>query len=228
MTPRERTVVATPSDDVPSALRKLAALEIDLHPVSLYVYRTRRPRYAAAMKLALLVSALTLVACGGAAQTAPAESPTSTTAATPSPPPEPATAAPEPAPSPSPAPAPSPPAEAVAEKCDGGWVCVKVSLSTRKVEKRETKLMGDPKIESTWSKTSDGRTVSFDEFSKGPLELTLRRGPNGKNEVVVKLAKGGTPIVIDKHDGSTDDFTHVGAIATEQGGALLVDLRYMK
>lgn len=181
------------------------------------------------MKLALLISALTLVACGGAAQTAPAESPTTTTAATPSPAPaEPVATAPETAPAPSPAPVPSPPAEAVPEKCDGGWVCVKVSLSTRKVEKRETKLMGDPKIESTWSKTSDGRTVSFDDFSKGPLELTLRRGPNGKNEVVVKLAKGGTPIVIDKHDGTTEDFTHVGAIATEQDGLLLVDLRYMK
>jgi hypothetical protein len=105
---------------------------------------------------------------------------------------------------------------------------VKINLATRKVEKRETKLMGDPKIESTWSKTSDGRTVSFDEFSKGPVELTLRRGPNNKNEVVVKLAKGGAPIVIDKHDGSIDDFTHVGAIATEQDGLLLVDMRYLR
>ncbi len=129
---------------------------------------------------------------------------------------------------PAPAPAPSPPpADPVAEKCDSDWVCVKVSLSTRKVEKRDTKLLGDPKIESTWSKASDGRTVSFDEFSKGPVELTFRRGPRNKNDVIVKL-KGGAPIVIDKHDGSLDDFTHVGAIATEQDGALLIDMRYLR
>jgi hypothetical protein len=34
--------------------------------------------------------------------------------------------------------------------------------------------------------------------------------------------------VIDRHDGTTQDFTHVGAIATEQDGALLVDMRYMR
>ncbi len=42
------------------------------------------------------------------------------------------------------------------------------------------------------------------------------------------LAKGGVPIVIDKHDGSIDEFTHVGAIAAEQDGALLVDMRYLR
>lgn len=181
------------------------------------------------MKLPLLIAALTLAACGGTTKTAPAESPTTTAATAPTPtpaPPEPVAAA-EPVASPAP-PAASPPAEAAPEKCDGGWVCIKVSLTTRKVEKRETKLMGDPKIESTWSKTSDGRTVSFDAFSKGPVELTLRRLPNNKGEVVVKLAKGGAPIVIDKHDGSLEDFTHVGAIATEQDGALLIDLRYLR
>jgi hypothetical protein len=175
------------------------------------------------MKLPLLITALTLVACGGGGK-APVESPTTTTAApTPPPPPPEPTAATE-----EPTPAPTPPAEAAPEKCDGGWVCVKVNLTTRKVEKRETKLMGDPKIESTWSKQSDGRPASFDDFSKGPVELTLRRLPNNKNEVVVKLVKGGTPIVIDKHDGSLEEVTHVGAIATEQDGALLVDLRYLR
>jgi len=44
---------------------------------------------------------------------------------------------------------------------------------------------------------------------------------------VVKLGKN-PEIVIDKKDGSIDDFTHVGAIAAEQDGWLLVDLRYMK
>ena len=105
---------------------------------------------------------------------------------------------------------------------------MKVNLATGKVEPRATKLMGDPKVESTWSKQTDGRTATFDQFSKGAVELTLRRKPGNKNEVVVKLAKGGTTVVIDKHDGSVDDFTHVGAIATEQDGALLVDLRYMR
>jgi hypothetical protein len=123
-------------------------------------------------------------------------------------------------------PAPAP-VEAAAEKCDDSWVCVKVTFATRKVEKRGTKLLGDPKIESTWSKQSDGRTATFEEFSKGPVEVTLRRKPNNKNEVVVK-AKGGGEIVIDRHDGTTDDFTHIGVIATEQDGAMLIDMRYMR
>ena len=180
------------------------------------------------MKLAHLMtsaaaSALVLSACGDPQKAAPAASPPITTAVPPAPPkPEPvvAPAAPEPT--------PVPVKEAEAEKCDGGWVCVQVSLATRKVEKRETKLLGDPKIDSTWSKTSDGRTVSFDDFSQGPLELTLKRFPNNKIEVVVKLAKGGAPVTIDKHDGSPEQVTHVGAIATEKDGLLLVDLRYQR
>ncbi len=181
--------------------------------------------YAAVMKL-LLLSVLALAACGGAS-TPPVETPPSVPTPAPAKPEPVATPAPPPPPEPAPTPAP-PPVEDAPEKCDGQWVCVKVNLTTRKVEKRETKLMGDPKIESTWSKTSDGRTVSFDAFSKGPVELTLKRLPLNKNEVVVKLAKGGAPIVIDKHDGSLEDFTHVGAIAAEQDGALLIDMRYLR
>jgi hypothetical protein len=179
--------------------------------------------YAKLMKLTTLTvaSGLTfLVACGAPA--APVVSPTTTTAA-PAPVAEPVAAEAAPAAAPV-APAP---VEAAAEKCDDGWVCVKINFATRKVEKRDTKLMGDPKIESTWSKMSDGRTATFDEFSKGPVELTLRRKNNDKSEVVVK-AKGGGEIVIDRHDGTIQDFTHVGAIATEQDGALLVDMRYMR
>jgi hypothetical protein len=185
-------------------------------------------RYAALMKLSTITLALALAACGGA----PLPSPATTTAATTPPEAEPssplAPPSPHAAPAPEPAAAPTPPAEVEAqpEKCDGGWVCVKVSFESRKVEKRETKLIGDPKIESTWSKTSDGRTVSFDAFSKGPVELTLRRKPGNKNEVVVKL-KGGE-VVIDRRDGTSDDFTHVGAIATEKDGAMLLDLRYLR
>lgn len=168
------------------------------------------------------VLVFTLAACGGAS-TPPVATPAPALAT-----PEPVAApAPPPAPEPASAAAP-PPAEAAPEVCDGQWVCVKVNLATRKVEKRDTKLMGDPKIASTWSKTSDGRTATFDEFSKGPVELTLKRLPRDKSEVQVKLAKGGAPIVIDKHDGSLEDFTHVGAIAAEQDGALLVDMRYLR
>lgn len=125
------------------------------------------------------------------------------------------------------APAPATAAEPVAEKCDGGWVCVRVSLDTRKVEKRDTKLLGDPKIESTWSKNTDGRPATFEAFSKGSVDVVLRRKPGNKNEVVVKSAKGGE-IVIDRKDGTPDDFTHVGVIAAEKDGALLVDLRYLR
>jgi hypothetical protein len=182
------------------------------------------------MKLCLVAFGLLVAGCGGATAAARPESPPSSTSATtisaavvPAQP-ELATLAAEPVPSPPPVPTP----EAAAERCDGGWVCVKVSFATRRVEKRETKLFGDPKIESTWSKTSDGRAVAFDDFSKGPVELVLRHLPNGQKEVVVRLAKGGAPIVLDTHDGSVEGITHVGAIATEQDGALLIDLRYMR
>lgn len=178
------------------------------------------------MKLPFAIACLSLAACGGGTPSAPAESPT--TVATIPPPPSAPVAPPVSEPAAPPAAPPPPVPEAAAEKCDGGWVCVKISFTTRKVEKRETKLMGDPKVESTWSKTSDGRPVTFDDFSKGPVELTLRHLPNKKGEVVVKLVKGGVPIVIDKRDGTSDEFTHVGAIATEQDGALLVDLRYQR
>jgi hypothetical protein len=164
-----------------------------------------------------------LVACGG--PVAPVVSPTTITAA-PAPASEPAAAPVETATAPEALAAPGAPV-AEAETCDAGWVCVKINFATRKVEKRETKLMGDPKIESTWSKMSDGRTATFDQFTKGPVELTLRRKSNDKSEVVVK-AKGGGEIVIDRHDGTIQDFTHIGAIATEQDGALLIDMRYMR
>jgi len=170
-----------------------------------------------------------LVGCGGAV--APAEAPTAgaattTAAAPPATVPAPAPAA-DATPAPDPTPAPAAVAAPVAdapEKCDSGWVCVKVSFATRKVEKRDTRLTSE---EQTWSKQSDGRTATFDQFSKGPVELTLRRKGNDKNEVVVKT-KGGGEIVIDRHDGTPGDFTHIGAIATEKDGALLIDMRYMR
>jgi hypothetical protein len=176
-------------------------------------------------KLASLLVLAALAACGG--ENKPANAPGA---------PEPATAPPPKAAEPetkstpeTTAPvAPSAPApEATAEKCDGGWICVKVAFDTKKVEPRETKVLGDPKIETTWSKNSDGRPATFDQFSKGAVELTLRRKPQNKNEVVVKIGKG-PEVVIDRKDGSVDDFTYVSAIAAEDKGALLIDLRYMK
>jgi hypothetical protein len=171
-----------------------------------------------------------LSACGGGQSTAPATSPTNTTAAEPVAPKKPVEPTPPVDPTPAtPTPtASTPPAEATPEKCDQEWTCIKVSFDKKKVEKRDTKLIGDPKIDTTWSKNSDGRAVSFDSFSKGAVELTLKRKPGNKNEVVVKLGPKGQEIVVDKKDGSIDDFTHVGAIAAEQDGWLLIDLRYMK
>jgi hypothetical protein len=173
---------------------------------------------------------LALAACGGGAthQATPPATPATETSPSPtkkaaSEETAPSTASP---PSTSKAAAATPEVEPEAEKCEGGWVCFKVSFDTKTVEKRPTKLIGDPKIPETWSKTSDGRTVSFDDFSKGPVELWLKRKPGDKNEVLVKVGK--TELVVDKKDGTPDDFTHVGAVAAEQDGAFLVDLKYMK
>lgn len=161
-----------------------------------------------------------LVACGG--NTPPPETPPT---ATPDTPPAPAPA-PEPTKEPEPTPPPAPAPEAAAEKCEGNWVCLKVSFTTKKVEKRETKLLGDPKIDSTWSATSDGRPATFPNYSKGPIEMVFKRLPNDNNEVTVKVAKGA-PISIDKHPGNLTEVTHVGAIATEdKDGNLLIDLSY--
>lgn len=191
-----------------------------------YAERMNRTPSIVCSAFALVLGA-TAAACGGGATPEPVApvTPVTTSAQAPVSEPEPkaAPAAVETAPAPAPATA----AEPVAEKCDGGWVCVKVSLDTRKVEKRDTKLLGDPKIESTWSKNTDGRPATFEAFSKGSVDVTLRRKPGNKNEVVVKSAKGGE-IVIDRKDGTPDDFTHVGVIAAEKDGALLVDLRYLR
>ena len=168
---------------------------------------------------ALLLSCALLVACGNSP---PPETPPPAQPAPPPAAPEPvATQAPEPPAAPTP-----PPPEAAAEKCDGNWVCLKVSFTTRKVEKRDTKLLGDPKIDSTWSATSDGRAATFPNFSKGAVEMLFKRLPNDNNEVTVKLAKAQA-ISIDKHAGNLTEVTHVGAIATEdKDGNFLIDLSY--
>jgi hypothetical protein len=176
--------------------------------------------------------AFVIAACG-ATQAAPA----TPSAAEPAPPEWSPSATPPPVSEKPPSPPPAPPAEPAAtspaaveeatpEKCDGGWICVRVAFETKQVLPRPTKLLGDPSISETWSKNSDGRPVSFETFSKGAVELLLRRKPGDKNEVVAKLDK--SEVVLDRRDGSIEDFTHVGFIATEQAGMLLVDLRYVK
>ena len=104
---------------------------------------------------------------------------------------------------------------------------MKIVLEPKAIEKRATKLIGDPRIDSAWSKWSDGRVVTFEAFSQGSVDFMLRRKPNDKNEVVMKPPAGGE-IILDRHDGSIDDFTHVDFIVSEQRGALLVDFRYSK
>jgi hypothetical protein len=142
----------------------------------------------------------------------------------------PATAEAAPAPSAAPTTADSIPSrspEPAPEPCDGGWTCVKVIVEAKTIEKRATRLIGDPKIEAPWSKWSDGRIVTFEGFSQGAVDFMLRRKPNDKNELVVKPPAGGE-IILDRRDGTIEDFTHVDFIAAEQHGALLVDFRYTK
>ncbi len=121
------------------------------------------------------------------------------------------------------------PDELVAEPCVDGWVCVTLAAGARKVTPRDTLLVGNPSVPSTWSKTTDGRVeVTFDAYSKGAVKLSLRRKPGNKNEVVAKIPKVGE-VVLDRHAGSVDDFTHIGVIAAEAAdGALLVDIKYMR
>ena len=115
------------------------------------------------MKLISLTFAPVLALVVGCGAAVPVAAPTTTTAAT-APVATPVTEA---VAAPAPVDAPAAPAvEEAPEKCESGWVCVKVSFATRKVEKRETRLTGE---QSTWSKQSDGRTATFDQFSRGPV-----------------------------------------------------------
>lgn len=115
------------------------------------------------------------------------------------------------------------------EPCDGDWICVRVPLEGKgKVEKRETKLIGDPKIEATWSQNTDGRAAATFGEASVPVDLVLRRLPGkpGQHLAQIVLKAKGREIVIDKRDGG--EFGYVGFIAAEKDGAFLVDLRYMK
>lgn len=181
-----------------------------------------------------------VVACGasGAAGPAqqPANAPTSdvtTTAATEPKKAEPApeAAKPEAAPASETAATPAPAAEPVAEPCPQDWVCLRVPLDGKgKIEKRATRLIGDPKIDTTWSANVDTtRPGKFDSASK-PVEIALRLPASkpGQHLAQVVLKANGREIMLDKHEG--EELTYVGVIAAEKEGenAFLVDLRYMK
>lgn len=120
------------------------------------------------------------------------------------------------------------PAPVRAEPCSAPWVCVRVSAGTRKVTARETLLVGDPEVPSTWSRTTDGRApLSFDGYTKGAVTFALRRRA-GVAEVVAKLPRGGE-VVLARTTATVEEMTHVGVIATEaEGGDLLVDVKYMR
>jgi hypothetical protein len=171
----------------------------------------------------------------GCGQSEPAKDPSSstvTTAAEPkqAPAPKPIAEEANPVAEPAPAPAtPAPPVEEQAEPCPSEWVCVNVAYDTGKITKRDTKLIGDPKIDSTWSKSVDTRAPgSFEQGSKG-VELTLKMPQSKAGEHLYQVyfkVKGGREILLDKHTG--EEVTYVGVIAAEKDGQFMVDLRYMK
>ena len=189
--------------------------------------------------LSFLFLTISLLGCGASATTQPANAPSSstTTSAAVSPAatkPEPAKAEAEPAAQPAEASEPTkaadtPETPAAPEACDGEWICLRVALDGKgKVEKRTTKLIGDPAIDATWSQNTDGRMpASFSEASK-PVELLLKHLPGkpGQHLAQIVLRANGRETVIHKYDG--EEFGYVGFIAAEKDGALLVDLRYMK
>lgn len=172
-----------------------------------------------------------IVACG---QPEPAKDPSSSTTTTAAEPKlvaaaEATKAVEEPKPTAEVAPAPAPlPAEEKAEPCPQDWICVNVALDNGKITKRDTKLIGDPKVDTTWSKSVDTRApAAFDQASK-PVEVALKlpQSKPGEHLANVILKLKGREILLDKHTG--EEVTYVGVIAAEKDGQLMVDLRYMK
>lgn len=193
--------------------------------------KTRGTSLFAVLSLASFASFAAL-ACG---QPEPAKDPSSSTMTTAAA--EPKKAAPAEAPKPveetkptaevAQAPA-APPVEEKAEPCPQDWICVNVALDTGKITKRDTKLIGDPKVDTTWSKSVDTRAAaSFDQASK-PVELALKlpQSKPGEHLANVVLKMKGREILLDKHTG--EEVTYVGVIAAEKDGQFMVDLRYMK
>ena len=174
---------------------------------------------------------LALVACG---QSEPAKDPSSQTATTAAEPKKavPAEATPaveESKPAPVAEMPAAPPVEEKAEPCPSEWVCINVDYATGKITKRETKLIGDPKVDTTWSKSVDTRApASFEQGSKG-VEIAMKMPQTKAGEHLYQVffkVKGGREIMLDKHTG--EEVTYVGVIAAEKDGQFMVDLRYMK
>lgn len=118
-----------------------------------------------------------------------------------------------------------------AEKCESSWgTCV--TVTDKKVEARATQLIGDPAVSDTKSGTTDGsKPLELNLATGETMQINLKRKTNDKNEVTMKLGKGGKlgpEIVIDKRDGSINEFTHIGIIATVAGGKAMIDIRYMR
>lgn len=173
---------------------------------------------------------LGIVACGQAEPAKDPSSSTMTTAAEPkqaAPAPKPAIEEPKPAAEPVAATPAAPPVEEKAEPCPSEWVCVNVDYATGKITKRDTKLIGDPKVESTWSKSVDTRAPASFASSK-PVEVSLQMPQTKAGEhlynVMIKI--NGRQMLLDKHTG--EEVTYVGVIAADKDGQFAVDLRYMK
>jgi hypothetical protein len=171
-----------------------------------------------------------IIACG---QSEPAKDPSSSTMTTaaepkqaPAPKATPAAEEAKPAAEPTPAPAAAP-VEAQAEPCPQEWVCVNVDYATGKITKRDTKLIGDPKVETTWSKSLDTRApASFASSKPVDLSLQMPQTKAGEHLYNVTMKINGRQIILDKHTG--EEVTYVGLIAAEKDGQFMVDLRYMK
>lgn len=165
-----------------------------------------------------------VTACG---QSEPAKDPSSSTMITAAEP-KPAVEEAKPAAEATPAPAaPAVPVEEKAEPCPQDWVCVNVALDSGKITKRDTKLIGDPKVETTWSKSVDTRAAASFASSK-PVDVSLQMPQTKAGErlynVMMKIS--GRQILLDKHTG--EEVTYVGVIAAEKDGQFMIDLRYMK
>jgi hypothetical protein len=171
-----------------------------------------------------------LVACGQAEPAKDPSSQTATTAAEPKQAPtlaaKPAVEEAAPAADPTPAPA-APAAEEKAEPCPSEWVCVNVDYATGKITKRDTKLIGDPKVDSTWSKSVDTRgAASFASSKPVDVSLQMPQTKAGEHLYNVMMKINGRQILLDKHTG--EEVTYVGVIAAEKDGQFMIDLRYMK
>lgn len=118
-----------------------------------------------------------------------------------------------------------------AEPCPNDSICLRVPFDGKgKIEKRTTRLLGDPKIEQTWSQNIDSkRSAKFDAAST-PVEIILRHPPSkpGQHLAQLTLKMNGREVMLDRHEN--EEFSFVSIIAAEKEGdsALLVDIRYMK